>query len=615
MRRLAWIVLFALAVLALPSPAFADKSFTVSQAFVTVTLARDGEVLVREDLTFEYTGFFTGAYRDIPLAKDVQVRDVRVNEGATEYTPGGNTALGSSDAAGRFGFVRLPQGLRIVWHYVQDGGRRTFTLRYRLRGVVIAHDDAVEVAPQVWGDQWKDGLGLLFANVQAPAAPGNTHAWIEPAWLSHRVTVRGSSVQTVIHDVPSKRSVTLRVLYPPSVLAPNAPYATRVHDDIVPATVAREQAAADRAAHDKQQLEDTLHHPLIWILALCALALVPALLLAAFAYMRFGREHGTGTEAKYVNDPPDDLAPALVPSLLAQRVVAGGDQLTATLFELVRRGRFKMTPVTRGVLVRRPAPQGGRRRRPHPGRRGRRALARREAGGRDLRPPHPGGAGGALAGRRDRQGPAADGPRVVPRPLRGVRVGRAQPGAPAHLLGRPRDGREVDRLCRLRRRRRPAAARGHRRSRRSAARAPGPDPHRCRRGPRPQRHRAAGAAGEHVAQAATRAAGLRGGLGGLPPLPQRLPAAGRQARGHAAAVGELPGLRHRLRHRGARARGSEGLVPRHLQLARLRAGPLPAVVQRRELRLRPRRGFPLALERQLGGGGGGSFGGGGGGAW
>ncbi|MDX6620205.1 MAG: hypothetical protein QOK36_2591 [Gaiellales bacterium] len=347
MRRLAWIVLIALAVLALPSPAVADKSYTVSQAFIGVTLSHDGEVLVREDLTFEYTGFFTGAYRDIPLAHDVQVRDVGVREGATAYTAGGNTALGSSDAAGRFGFVRLPQGLRIVWHYVQDGGRRTFSLRYRLRGVVIAHDDAVEVAPQVWGDQWQHGLGLLYANMQAPAMPAGTRAWIEPAWLSHRVTVRGSSVRTVVHDIPSKRSVNLRVLYPPAVLAADAPFAKHVHDDVLPATVAREQAAADRAAHDKKQLADTLHHPLIWILALCALALVPALLLAAFAYMRFGREQGTGTAAKYVHDPPDDLAPALVPSLLAQRVVAGGDQLTATLFELVRRGRYKMTPVTR----------------------------------------------------------------------------------------------------------------------------------------------------------------------------------------------------------------------------------------------------------------------------
>ena len=41
------------------------QSYTVSRAMVSVTLARSGEVLVREDLTFDYSGFFTGAFRDI----------------------------------------------------------------------------------------------------------------------------------------------------------------------------------------------------------------------------------------------------------------------------------------------------------------------------------------------------------------------------------------------------------------------------------------------------------------------------------------------------------------------------------------------------------------------
>ena len=89
----------------------------------------------------------------------------------------------------------------------------------------------------------------------------------------------------------------------------------------------------------------------------------------------------------------------------------------------------------------------------------------------------------------------------------------------------------------------------------------------------------------------------RRGLGGVPALPQRLPAPRRQARRHAAAVGELSRLRHRVRHRGARARGCEALVPRHLEVVRLRAGALRLVVQRIELRVEPRRGVPLALER------------------
>jgi uncharacterized membrane protein YgcG len=346
-RRVVWLVAVLAATLAAPASALADKSYTISQAAVNVTVARSGEVLMREDLTFSFDGFFTGAYRDIPLAQDVSANDVQVSEGGTAYAPGGDTTLGSSDAPGTFGAVRLPQGLRIVWHYQQDGGQRTFTLRYRLRGVVIAHDDAVEVAPQVWGNQWKFGLRLLTANVRAAGALPGTRAWIEPAWLDHRLTVRRGEVLTAVDDVPAQRSVTLRVLYPPSALAPGAPYAQHVHDDILPATIAREQAAADRAERDKRQLEDTLHHPWAWIVAAALLAIIPAGALGGVGYWRFGREHPTGTAAKYVHEPPDDLAPALVPSLLAQRVIAGGDQMAATLFELVRRGRYKMTPVTR----------------------------------------------------------------------------------------------------------------------------------------------------------------------------------------------------------------------------------------------------------------------------
>jgi len=161
------------------------------------------------------------------------------------------------------------------------------------------------------------------------------------------VSVTRGTVQAEVDDIPGKRGVILRVLYPPAALAPGAPYAKHVHEDILAATTAREQAAAQHAERDRRDLENTLHHPWAWILAAIAIAIIPAALLAGFAYWRFGREHATGTAAEYVHEPPDDLPPALVPSLLAQRVVAGGDQLAATLFDLIRRGRFKMTAVTR----------------------------------------------------------------------------------------------------------------------------------------------------------------------------------------------------------------------------------------------------------------------------
>ena len=80
MRRCTWLALAVVAMLVVPATALADKSYTISQAGVNVTVARNGEVLMREDLTFSFDGFFTGAYRDIPLAPGVTADDVEVSE-------------------------------------------------------------------------------------------------------------------------------------------------------------------------------------------------------------------------------------------------------------------------------------------------------------------------------------------------------------------------------------------------------------------------------------------------------------------------------------------------------------------------------------------------------
>ena len=284
MSRAAWLALALAGTLLAPAAAHADKSYTLPRAAVSVALERNGEVGVREDLTYRFSGTYQGAYRDIPLARDVTMRDVQVSENGRPYAPGGKTTLGSTDTAGRYGFYRREEGVRIVWHFRQHDGERTFTLRYRLRGVVVAHDDAVEVAPQVWGSTWGHGLAELHASAHAPGALDGTRAWIEPPWLDHRVNVRRSDVSATVERIPRERGVILRVLYPPAVLAPGAPYARRVHDRVVAATVAREAATERRAERDRRQLEDTLHHPWLWVLAALALAIVPAGLLAGVAY-------------------------------------------------------------------------------------------------------------------------------------------------------------------------------------------------------------------------------------------------------------------------------------------------------------------------------------------
>ena len=83
----------------------------------------------------------------------------------------------------------------------------------------------------------------------------------------------------------------------------------------------------------------------------------------------YGRERSTGYDREYEQEPPTDTEPALVPPLLRQGGEAGSYEFTATLFDLIRRGRYTSTPVDdRAEDLGRPAHRERRRPRAHAGR-------------------------------------------------------------------------------------------------------------------------------------------------------------------------------------------------------------------------------------------------------
>ena len=103
--------------------------------------------------------------------------------------------------------------------------------------------------------------------------------------------------------------------------------------------VDRERADAAAYEHDRRRLDDALANPLRTLLVLLLLAVAPALAVIALVWRLWGRERGTGYDREYEQEPPTETQPALVPSLLAQGGAAGSLEFTATLFDLIRRGR------------------------------------------------------------------------------------------------------------------------------------------------------------------------------------------------------------------------------------------------------------------------------------
>ena len=223
--------------------------------------------------------------------------------------------------------------MRIVWHYEAHSEQRTFHIHYRLRGLAVAYDDVVDVNFRVWGDEWESGLARLQATLMAPGT-------IRRAW-GHPVHVRGD-VRIDEHRRPPRdrhpaepvgraaRSFRARRSPRPPRCGSRAATASR-------GSSARRSSSAQAAEHDREKIDDAVDHLPRTLLLLALLGLVPATALVYGVY-RFGRELEVGYDREYEQEPPSELDPALVPSLVAQRTRVGSNEFTATLFDLIRRG-------------------------------------------------------------------------------------------------------------------------------------------------------------------------------------------------------------------------------------------------------------------------------------
>ena len=85
----------ALVLLVCAADPASAKSFTLSDADVRARVARDGAVMVRESISFDYDGSFSGAFREIPLRAGESIDRISVTEGEDRYRPGGSVTLGT----------------------------------------------------------------------------------------------------------------------------------------------------------------------------------------------------------------------------------------------------------------------------------------------------------------------------------------------------------------------------------------------------------------------------------------------------------------------------------------------------------------------------------------
>ena len=341
-RRLAgWMVVAVGGLVLVAAPPANAKSYDLPGAKVVMRVRPDGSLAVTEDITFKFSGSFSGAERSIPVRPFERLDSVTVSEKGRAYTPGASTATGSAGDPETFGATLQGDREHVVWHYAATDQTRTFRISYRLRGAALAYDDVVEVNEQVWGNEWPAKLGRLEAILVLPGrASGPTlRGWGHPGSVDGTVDLGTDRIVLNAGTVASRRAVELHATFPRGLLASTA--SARTHSG---------QGMDVVLASERQLTSDEAHEPSILPAALISLAVGIALglLLLLALYLGFGRDRPSSSP-RVVSTPPDDLPPAMIPSLLEMDHMAGTRELTATILDLIRRGVVVAEPVARGA--------------------------------------------------------------------------------------------------------------------------------------------------------------------------------------------------------------------------------------------------------------------------
>lgn len=332
-KRFLVLPLLLLVILLTPQSSNAQtKSFYWERFDVDITLQENGDMHIVERQTLNFSGEpFTYGFATIKTGdagNNDNITDIRVSEGDFVYTESG------SNAAGTFEVSRRSDEVTINWYFEPSLGSHTYTFSYTVEGGVQVGSPEEGSGDQIF---WKAIPDDVLSRVEQSTVRIRLPEGVEPqrytgtddflvaAYINGeeredvniQVSDDGRTITyATTQPIPAGQSLEVRVQFPHGQLPIETP---------------RWQAQAQRA--------DVIG---LTILAVSLLIFIGGPLAALLLWYLRGRDPDMAVVVPdFVSEPPDDLPPAVVGSLVDERVDM--QDIVSTLVDLARRGYLTMS--------------------------------------------------------------------------------------------------------------------------------------------------------------------------------------------------------------------------------------------------------------------------------
>lgn len=327
LNRCIWFVL----TLFILSPTFllAD-SYTIESVSVDATINADGTVRYVEHRTYSFDGNFTWANYNLPKSGFSEITDIQVSDKNHQYTHE------NSEDPYTFQIATNDKSIDIKWFYQAEDESKTFTIAYTLH-------NAIAIGP-VWSqfqliyvsDKWKKTTKQadVLLTLPKPVGQDSIHNWIHGAVSKASFAVGNGRVSATASNITSSEYLQVKTLFPTRIL--NNPTVTEPNLTLV-SVLQTEQQYEEHLEEARQNQTKNMRLGTYLSILIAILSFIVWLIF----YRKYGQRYKPRGVPETLYSRPTDDPPPIVGWLVLSKTISGS-HLVATIFDLARRGYFRI---------------------------------------------------------------------------------------------------------------------------------------------------------------------------------------------------------------------------------------------------------------------------------
>lgn len=322
------LILFGL--VSFPQNGSAEDSLTIKRWLIDSKIIENGDLEIREDITFNFNDKFNGVFREIVLAGTEGIDNLKVaemvNGNEIIYSHANKAKNGDSHV-----FMTINDGdnINIKIFSPSEDEEKTFRLDYTIKNVAIKYNDTGELYYKFLGKENSTPISFFAVNISLPQTRNDKVKIFAHGPSNGTIRFREDDlVRLEIENVPKDTFIEGRILFPIDFI----PNSTNVVNNNAYHDIIEEELSYIREIEEKQikreKNKNLLNNISITIAGI-------GMVIIALIFSRLRRDVDIYDTMDY-NLYPDDCTPAVATYLTSS--VLNTTTIMATIFDLARKG-------------------------------------------------------------------------------------------------------------------------------------------------------------------------------------------------------------------------------------------------------------------------------------